>query len=470
MQGNKESDFQQFWSKYRMVQPHHPIFLTHAGREQFCVPIAVHCDEGTTLKKKSIMIIQLHSLMGKGTRKRKSTDTEPGINMLGSTLANRVLWSVMLARVYSGKKNGNKPLEKLIEHLSSQLSDVFYKGCRLQHAEKTIYLVPICMKGDWPALAKIGSLSRHFGRAMKTGQSGGQGICHLCKADKPSFENWHDVSWGNMLRMHSDCPLPWTKEPALVRAVGIPEEYQPNFFRFDIFHALHKGLMADIGANTIVCSFEHGLFGAGAFDHLCGVCFDELKQFCKDQSMTLHMTALTRTLLGFQKSSENWFKGADTVCILLFLEVRIAAALSEPGMIESSKPMFQEVLKLLTASNKFMSTLYHSSLWLAGDERANLLTSGRAVVNLFHRLAQRAFASSETRWKYVPKFHLFGEILHQLEQEKRGNTPSLNPLAFATQQDEDFVGKVSTLSRAVSVRTVHARTLGRYLISLASKW
>lgn len=252
MQGNKERDFEQFWSKYRMVQPHHPIFLTHAGREQFCVPIAVHCDEGTTLKKKSIMIIQLHSIMGKGTKKRKSTDAEPGINMLGNTLVNRVLWSVMLARVYSGKKNGNKPLEKLIENLASQLSEAFYKGCRLQRADKTIYLVPICMKGDWPALAKIGSLSRHFGRAMKTGQSGGQGICHLCKADKPSFENWHDVSWGNMCRMHANCPLPWSKEPALVRAVGIPREYQPDFFRFDIFHALHKGLMADIGANTIV--------------------------------------------------------------------------------------------------------------------------------------------------------------------------------------------------------------------------
>lgn len=166
----------------------------------------------------------------------------------------------------------------------------------------------------------------------------------------------------------------------------------------------------------------------------------------------------------------NWFKGADTVCILLFLEVRIAAALSEPGMTESSKVLFQDVLKLLAASNNFMSTLYHSSLWLACDERENLLTSGRAVVNFFHRLAQRAFESNETRWKYVPKFHVFGEILHGLEREKRANTPSLNPLAFATQQDEDFVGKVSTLSRAVSVRTVHSRTLGRYLISLASKW
>ena len=35
-------------------------------------------------KKKSIMIVQYHSLMGKGTRKRKSTEEEPGINMIGN--------------------------------------------------------------------------------------------------------------------------------------------------------------------------------------------------------------------------------------------------------------------------------------------------------------------------------------------------------------------------------------------------
>ena len=44
------------------------------------------------------------------------------------------------------------------------------------------------------------------------------------------------------------------------------------------------------------------------------------------------------------------------------------------------------------------------------------------------------------------------------------------PLAFGTQIDEDFVGRLATISRMVSVRTVHTRTLGRYQVALAARW
>ena len=116
--------------------------------------------------------------MGKGTRKRKSTQDEPGCNLLGSSVTNRVLWSVMLSRVYSGKKLGNKPFLKLIDHLATQLSGAFYNGFDLARESKKIYMVPIAMKGDWPALAKVGTLLRHFGRQVKSGNGGGHGICH----------------------------------------------------------------------------------------------------------------------------------------------------------------------------------------------------------------------------------------------------------------------------------------------------
>lgn len=250
-QGNRENQFKSFWDKWRRLQPHHPIFTVHKGHEGSCIPVAVHCDEGQTLKKNSMMIIQIHPLMGQGTRKRKATAEEPGCNMAGSSITTRILWSVMLSRVYSGKKLGNKPLNKLISKLAEQISDAFYNGFKLGNGQR-IYICAICMKGDWPALAKVGSLSRHFGRQVKTsGKSGGHGICHLCQADRPSFENWHDVSYENMCYMHSNSPAPWLIEPSLLKAIRMPEEYKPQFFRIDIFHALHKGLMGDIAANAI---------------------------------------------------------------------------------------------------------------------------------------------------------------------------------------------------------------------------
>jgi len=251
LQGNGEAQFQNFWSKWRLLHPRHPIFETHRGREGQCIPIAVHCDEGCTLKKKSIMIIQYHSLMGRGTRKRKSSAEELGINMTGNSYTTRVLWSVMLGRAYGGKRK-NRPLLKLISHLSTELSKAFYDGIRLQHHEMgTVYLIPLCMKGDWPALNKVGGLTRHFGRLVTSGANG-KGICHMCNADRPGFENWHDLSYENMIKMHEDPPLPWRVEPSLVASIPLHVSDKPDFFRVDAFHALHKGFMGDIAANAIV--------------------------------------------------------------------------------------------------------------------------------------------------------------------------------------------------------------------------
>ena len=252
LQGNSSRQFQTFWRRWRLLQPHHPVFLRHAGREGCCVPIAVHADEGNTLKKKSIMILQLQGCLGFGTRKRKSTEEEPGVNMLGSSYTTRILFSVMLGRAYGGKRK-NAPLLKLVSHLAGDLQKAFNEGITLQnHALGKIFLVPICLKGDWPALAKIGSLTRHFGRLVTSDSAVGKGICHLCKADQPGFENWHNLSYENMEKMRKDAPLPWTVEPSLVAAFPFRDADKPDFFRFDMFHCLHKGFMGDMAANAIV--------------------------------------------------------------------------------------------------------------------------------------------------------------------------------------------------------------------------
>ena len=99
-----------------------------------------------------------------------------------------------------------------------------------------------------------------------------------------------------------------------------------------------------------------------------------------------------------------------------------------------------------------------------------LLRSGYRCVNSFQKCAQRAYIMGVTRWKLMPKYHSFGEILFELEVRKRKSIPSINPLCWCTQQDEDFVGRIANMSRSVSIRTVHSRTIGRYLVALASKW
>ena len=67
---------------------------------------------------------------------------------------------------------------------------------------------------------------------------------------------------------------------------------------------------------------------------------------------------------------------------------------------------------------------------------------------------------------------MIAEVRHLLivEAGYGEETLSINPLVWATQCDEDFVGRVAALSRKVSSRTLHKKTIERYLISLAAAW
>ena len=117
-----------------------------------------------------------------------------------------------------------------------------------------------------------------------------------------------------------------------------------------------------------------------------------------------------------------------------------------------------------------MKTLYHAGLWLLDNERSVAISSGMAVIKDFKRCALHAYRSQTTRWKMQPKLHFIGEILFRLELHRRRRIPSLNPLATGTQIDEDFVGRVCSMSRTVSGKRIHVRTLRKYALALATLW
>lgn len=249
LMGHRADSFKAFWDDWRKLHPSYPIFSTHVGLEGQCIPWAMHFDEGTTLKKKAIMIIQTQPLMGQGTRKRKGTIDSPGLNFLGHSLTTRFLWSVMLSRVYSGKRLQNKPLLTLVSHLAKDMASAYKDGIRvtIDGAPQRIYLIPIGAKGDWPALAKVGTLSRHYGRQAR---QDGKGICHLCCADQAGFKHWHNVSFDSMKAMRT-AELPWKKEPCILSALPLVGGDKADFFKADCFHNLHKGVMGDLAANAL---------------------------------------------------------------------------------------------------------------------------------------------------------------------------------------------------------------------------
>lgn len=93
-----------------------------------------------------------------------------------------------------------------------------------------------------------------------------------------------------------------------------------------------------------------------------------------------------------------------------------------------------------------------------------------SLLDCFQKAARHAFSRKLCRFKLQPKSHMVGEIKYKLVCDRRKGCKSLNPIAFATQLDEDFAGRLCAFSRVVSSRTMAAKVIERYKIALMSAW
>ena len=245
--GHDSSDYAGFWSKWRGVQPDHPVYDVHKHRLGSVVPVWLHADEGTGQKKRPLMVLQWQVLMGKGSSRKPDSS----LNYLGNSVETRALFSVMSGRVYS-KRSTKKRLMALTRVLAEDMGDAFENPIQVHHHGHAfeIFLCPLGLKGDWPALTKLGNLCRHHLRDTWTNPAGGAGICHYCKAGQKGHL-WHDVSYKNMLVMREDCPPPWSTPPALIECIPHSLLQQSHFFRVDMFHLMLKGVLADVAANAL---------------------------------------------------------------------------------------------------------------------------------------------------------------------------------------------------------------------------
>ena len=254
-QGHDAADFARFWDNWRTVQPDHPAFDLHSNRLHQLVPIWLHADEGTSQKKKGLMVLSWQGVLGRGTQRQPTSS----LNYLGPSVSTRCLFSVMSTQLHS-KPSTKKRLLTLTERFAKDLQDCFEQpiNVKVDGEASQVYLCCLAMKGDWPALIKLGNLSRHHLRVTWS-KSAGAGICHYCMAGMPGHVEWHDVSYRNMAAMRLHAPPPWPYPPALIRYVPHSISQEAYFFRIDLFHLMHKGVLADVAANAIV-SGQHFLY------------------------------------------------------------------------------------------------------------------------------------------------------------------------------------------------------------------
>ncbi|CAE7235007.1 unnamed protein product [Symbiodinium necroappetens] len=227
-----------FWRRWKVHDGSHQVFQHHRGCLDVVLPIQLHADEGQTLKKSGVMVVNWQSPIGFGVSTQDDTAAAMSVNFLGSSIATRFLYTVCIKRCYSKKKR--YVLDGIFENLADELRDLFYNGVSLKigDQELTFYAASIGLKGVYEESAK-------------------SGFCHLCCAGQ---------------------------EGPLCR---VPQSAAKEYMhKFDLFHTLHKGVFAELAAS-------------GDFQAQLDSIYNMAREHCQATKTPLHMDNLTRHLIKF---------------------------------------------------------------------------------------------------------------------------------------------------------------------------
>ncbi|CAE7234080.1 STRN3, partial [Symbiodinium sp. CCMP2456] len=229
------ADLQSFWDKMQPLKPDHPVYKLPAAERAFVIPIYLIGDEGRGFKHSAVFVLGSEPVLGNGceAEDEHTAHEKLRMNFRGNTILTRQLFAVMPKKTY---QKDSTPLRRLVNAWAEDLGKCFTNGLEVRSGEsaQTWRIATIGLKADWPALSKLGCLTRHY---LREAYPSGHGLCHLCMANTKQCPSWHEHDFDN---------ASWVA--GLATAVA---PWKPSFYMIDLFHTFHKGIGADLAGSGL---------------------------------------------------------------------------------------------------------------------------------------------------------------------------------------------------------------------------
>ena len=465
-----------FWRNFELQEPTHPIFERARNGEIILgrtIPVLLHGDEGRSKKRSAFLVTNIHSVLGRGVEVELRTASRKHYlkmlpNFMGHSYTNRFLACAMHKSAYTGKKS--YVFDILLERLAAELAHVSSTGVTDRFGTQW-WAVCVGIVGDWPWLQKSGSLERSFLNATKHRSAAGaprvcRGICHLCAAGQPGvpFEQvgTRHPTWRNTFLQQSPFSRP---SPFQVLPHAPGENELARLFHFDLFHCFHLGLAKNYLGSMIalLSQREPGTSIDTRFEQLTA----KYLGWCSTNGRPAHVQRLTKEMINWVSTTVyptgGWHKGDLSTSLLLWVESRF---LSEDWSDDDLLFLGGEAA---VAANKFIRILYTSGVWLCSSDAAEVANYGFRFLRRYSDCALRAFQRNLRHFVIQPKAHAMHHLfLSMLEASSLG--PVMSILCTSVQQDEDYIGRASRLSRHVSETHISERVCDRYLQSAYAQW
>ena len=332
----------EFWRRWKQLYPSHDVFNLGVDLG-VTIPYFTHQDEGRGLKKEAIWIFSAHACIGRGTRdyislEKHLVDVESmefGLNFCGSTWATHCLLATMQRNVSARFPDA---INKIMEVFAQDASDLARTGLVSGSGghQLKIHMVHLNTKGDLPALAKIGNLSRSFSHVPRASSSRkpSNGICHYCLAGQEANEHgrpaypYEDFSYRPAWFETLDEVVPWETPPRILQHAVLDPMHPTMLLATDIWRNFHLGAGKHWLASSFVSSLERLDFwehqNASSVEARFQWLTNDFKQYCKDQHLSPHMDELSRASLCFISSKSSpvgqWSKGSVTTHFMKYLQ------------------------------------------------------------------------------------------------------------------------------------------------------
>ena len=460
-----------FWRQFKALEPDHQIFtrltedeLSHTAACYF------HLDEGRTLKRAGIMIMSFHSALGFGFKKQAKRSRDGGplrfrVNYTGSTLTNRFLLAAIPKKYY--EKN-QQLLDDVLEMVAKDFKSCIDSGATCNGRVHRICILGV--KADWPAHVRCGKLLRSYnhGPKNKSAKQTNSGVCHLKEAGMPGIL-FEEIGCSQPVwKCSVGASLPWATTPQLLRHLPHNAAFPASYFKIDIWHTVHMGIGKSFISSAMTLALE--LFRARGVVEQLEQMTASYHHWCRQNKVSPYITKITKDTLKWKKKADEpagaWNKGSLTTQLCSWFE---AFCWQNADRIEDGTLLHLSG-QAVTFLNRFIHLLYRSEVFVDKERGMFIARQGTHFMYLYRVLAEKSFESQRQLFPLLPKVHTLDHIVHSMVDECKIKAIMLNPMIMGNQQEEDFIGRPSRISRRVSPRLSALRTLQRFLITARAAW
>ncbi|CAL1132680.1 unnamed protein product [Cladocopium goreaui] len=259
---------------------------------------------------------------------------------------------------------------------------------------------------------------------------------------------------------------------------NLPTADDPKYIRIDPAHTYAiDGIGKSYLASSIILLMHMGWFGNGPIDDKFKNAFSRFMAYCEAHGKNTSITEFSHKVFKLPQNSLNGYpaglgKGHDAAVVSAWLDEELCSA---PATFAG--PQFNELLEVLRWSsngiNRFWRLQYNAGLWVTRADTELLVRDCFIFCDEYSTLATLCARAGYPLFKIRPKLHMMChlglDLKHALLQYPDAQW-FLSISTYMTWSDEDFIGRISRISRRTSPLTAADRTITRALALYRRQW